>query len=671
MQSLQDIRAKFPQYSDLSDQQLADALHQKYYSDISQADFYGRIGFNQQTEAPVSAPPRSATVRLTGQPIIDTYRQAGQDALDAGQSVLDYFKNNDASDVASDVGSGISRFTDYVADRGLGVIPDAANALIVEPVKDAYNKGMDHTANALGMMADPGNYDQHYSRAVASGADLAPIVAEATLAGKGARILSQTRQGKKAAVTLKNTAQSAQDGLKRARDSAQDFTRQGVKKFNDRDAKLSPEQLAEKRLRESLDDDGLSVDELQRRASEWQGVRPPTLLDLADENTVQRIKNTASNIGPARKTLSEYSQGVLANQEANAREIFARNLSDKDDYLKELDALAEQRETASRPLYDAAHAEAVQPSGNIKLIAGTQNGQQAIRWALRIANADGVQLEGVFKRGNRYMLGGPEKMNKLTGARTASPAVPVQTLDYIKQGFDDLVERYRDKATRKLVLDKQGNATNNQRRRLITEIDELSPAYRQAREAWAGPSATLDAMDRGRKYFSSDKSPADITRVLRDPNMTASEKEFFRAGAVQALLRNIQKRVDGANKFNAVSRSTDSRAKLVALFEGDEARADAFMKQFVAENQRSQRAIDISPKTGSQTNPRDKAQGHFSIMDALELNSPGALTRLGGRALNLVRTKKQLQRQQEIDAILAQMATRPVTTETLSLLPIN
>lgn len=40
------IRLKYPQYSDLSDQELADALHAKFYSDIPVKDFYSRIGFS-------------------------------------------------------------------------------------------------------------------------------------------------------------------------------------------------------------------------------------------------------------------------------------------------------------------------------------------------------------------------------------------------------------------------------------------------------------------------------------------------------------------------------------------------------------------------------------------------------------------------------------------------
>lgn len=42
--TIKQVRAKFPQYDDLNDQQLADALHQKYYADMPQQDFYAKVG---------------------------------------------------------------------------------------------------------------------------------------------------------------------------------------------------------------------------------------------------------------------------------------------------------------------------------------------------------------------------------------------------------------------------------------------------------------------------------------------------------------------------------------------------------------------------------------------------------------------------------------------------
>ena len=49
MMKLSEIRTKYPQYDDLSDQQLADALHKKY-PQLSKTDFYKRIGFKVTTQ---------------------------------------------------------------------------------------------------------------------------------------------------------------------------------------------------------------------------------------------------------------------------------------------------------------------------------------------------------------------------------------------------------------------------------------------------------------------------------------------------------------------------------------------------------------------------------------------------------------------------------------------
>lgn len=43
-----DIRAKYPQYQDMSDRQLADALHAKHYSDMPKAEFYSKVGLDKE-----------------------------------------------------------------------------------------------------------------------------------------------------------------------------------------------------------------------------------------------------------------------------------------------------------------------------------------------------------------------------------------------------------------------------------------------------------------------------------------------------------------------------------------------------------------------------------------------------------------------------------------------
>lgn len=53
MPTIQEIRQQYPQYADIPDQQLADSLHQKFYSDLPKQDFYSKIGLNTQSQ-PIS-----------------------------------------------------------------------------------------------------------------------------------------------------------------------------------------------------------------------------------------------------------------------------------------------------------------------------------------------------------------------------------------------------------------------------------------------------------------------------------------------------------------------------------------------------------------------------------------------------------------------------------------
>ena len=63
MPTIADIRQQFPQYGDLSDQQLADGMYGKFYSDIPRAEFDAKIGIAPQTiPEPVPTP--------SGQPVV-------------------------------------------------------------------------------------------------------------------------------------------------------------------------------------------------------------------------------------------------------------------------------------------------------------------------------------------------------------------------------------------------------------------------------------------------------------------------------------------------------------------------------------------------------------------------------------------------------------------------
>jgi len=63
MATMDDIRQKYPQYADIPDLQLADALHQKFYADIPKQDFYKSINLTAASFIPGSITPTTPPER--------------------------------------------------------------------------------------------------------------------------------------------------------------------------------------------------------------------------------------------------------------------------------------------------------------------------------------------------------------------------------------------------------------------------------------------------------------------------------------------------------------------------------------------------------------------------------------------------------------------------------
>jgi hypothetical protein len=140
-------------------------------------------------------------------------------------------------------------------------------------------------------------------------------------------------------------------------------------------------------------------------------------------------------------------------------------------------------------------------------------------------------------------VGRPEPQDEV--AYSAQPTA--ETWDYIKRGLDDLLEKYRDRATGELVLDNKGRAIQQTLRELRGELVRLNPVYGEALNAWSGPADLKDALRMGRSFMREDAP--DLGKRLAD--MTAGERTMYRLGALQGLkdrLGNANVTYDAANR---------------------------------------------------------------------------------------------------------------------------
>jgi hypothetical protein len=94
---LEDFRKQYPQYNDVSDEDLAKGLHRRFYSDIPFEDFSQRVGYAPTAEDPISAAQRAADYgRLAGASAIQTTAAAPEGLLSAATAVPRAFATGEA-----------------------------------------------------------------------------------------------------------------------------------------------------------------------------------------------------------------------------------------------------------------------------------------------------------------------------------------------------------------------------------------------------------------------------------------------------------------------------------------------------------------------------------------------------------------------------------------------
>ncbi len=138
--TIQEVRQKYPQYEALSDQDLADKLHAKYYSDLPKEDFYSRIGFNSNPESKLMGLAKKA-FSSKEEGLISPFGLAQDVAVglgNAGQNVAHYFGSKAPQvDIQETLGrenpnhfiQGVAEYTPYAALARLlrpGIIPQLA-----------------------------------------------------------------------------------------------------------------------------------------------------------------------------------------------------------------------------------------------------------------------------------------------------------------------------------------------------------------------------------------------------------------------------------------------------------------------------------------------------------------------------------------------------------------
>lgn len=279
-----------------------------------------------------------------------------------------------------------------------------------------------------------------------------------------------------------------------------------------------------------------------------------------------------------------------------------------------LDDLIARRSEAAAPLYKRLYESTIKPDENLREIVSAAEQLGAGATARKISTA----------RQLPYTLS------------EAAPQMSMRDLDHLKQGLDDIIQANIDQTGR---MNKTGAAVQELKRSLTDNLDKLTGgAYKQAREAFAGPTALMDAAKEGHRVWSQDDQM--IKKTLA--GLSEGEVDAFKLGAFEALRSKLGNQ-GGQTEVMKMWRDQTTREKLKALF-GDERAFRRFASEIAKESR--MKGLE-SVGRGSQTAARQYGAGDLDVPAVNDLlgtvtsatsgNIPGFLAG-ASRAWNTVKT---------------------------------
>lgn len=331
-----------------------------------------------------------------------------------------------------------------------------------------------------------------------------------------------------------------------------------------------PHRMADRLIAQDLVADGATLDDLIARAKQMaaQG-RTPTLGDLAGANTTALGEYAMTTPGPG-------AQAVAAGLEQRNVDAVSRivrgleegfNVRAQDAYDAGQKLLATRR-AAAAPLYQEAYQASVTLGDEFLETLKIPEFRRAYAEGRRLALLEGRSLPPSIQEATE------------TAAEGVTRPIPVEALDYLKRGMDDLIEKGM----------RGGKMSRNRARLLrerlnplLDEIDNQVPAYRQARAQFASDSQALEALEEGQNFL---KKPAAMIRDEMASLRDVASREMYRVGAIQAVYdllgKNKARMADYAKQVFGGTENAVIRQQLRALFP-DQASYETFRDGMLTE----------------------------------------------------------------------------------------
>ena len=330
-----------------------------------------------------------------------------------------------------------------------------------------------------------------------------------------------------------------------------------------------PSGYAAQKLSERLSNDGKSLAQIERKMQSNPGM---SLADVSGDNTRNLLRTVTNIPGKAQETVAARLRMRQLGQGDRLKDNISRTFANPDAYLSVKDDIAATAKQLASPLYEKAYANPVPFTFELEGILKTPSGRAALQRAAKIAGDEQAPFAQWFA-------------NIADDGKVTIKRVPdMRAWDYIKRGFDDVIDSQTDSITGKITT--SGRAVVGLKNRLLGYLDKENPVYAQARKVAADGFRLDDALEFGRK---SQQMSAEAVR-RKFASFSEAEQQAARVGYAEALRKNIDAGGWTHNKIRQVMGSPEQYRRLQAMFKSkDEFKT---FRQSIINEARKQRTFD-------------------------------------------------------------------------------
>ena len=348
---------------------------------------------------------------------------------------------------------------------------------------------------------------------------------------------------------------------------------------------------ADTKIIQALQRDGFTLPQIRDVMDEIRasGYKPETIMEFGGKATKQLGETVASYPG-ARVIAENLAEERKSGAGNRILTDFQKAFQVDADPMEIANNVIKLRQSSSAPLYKTAYEKDA-------LIGGESIDKLMQDSAFKRAydRADRLAQREVDEAGNIVGM-------KLPDLKESGNVFDLKTIDRIKRGID--AEINYSKLPTSGLEKTEVDSIKNLRSVFMKTVDEQAPIeYKQARQAFAGQSEILDAIENGKNFFDIDAR--QLKQIYN--KLSPSEKDGFSVGAYDAIRTKIQTGADGVDMVRRTFGSTEKRDQIKELIGADA--FDTLNKQLTRE--KAIRSTDIQITGGSPTQRRTEAAKEF------------------------------------------------------------